>query len=305
MFKYFTSFILFLFLDHNFALGLENKILLKIDREIITTVDIANEIGYLQALNKNINNLDQNTLISIAKNNLIKDKIKQIELLKNLNKLEIKRDHLKFLIKNIYLKIGLANLEEFKIYLKNHGLKIEMVEEKILIDANWKQFIYVRYKNQIKIDKKKIVQEIKNRKSKIYKLSEILFTLKGNDKLEIKYNLLNKSISEKGFENTALIYSVSDSSRKGGDLGWVNSNAISPKILKKLSLLNVNDHTDPIIVPGGFLILKIQDYKEEEIKYNIDKEIEKVVNSKVNEQLNVFSNLYINKLKKDIIVNEL
>tara|TARA_A100001015_G_scaffold13675_1_gene15970 strand:+ start:651 stop:1568 length:918 start_codon:yes stop_codon:yes gene_type:complete len=305
MFKYFTSFILFLFLDHNFALGLENKILLKIDREIITTVDIANEISYLKALNKKINELDQNTLISIAKNNLIKDKIKQIELLKNLNKLEIKRDHLKFLIKNIYLKIGLANLEEFKIYLKNRGLKIEMVEEKILIDANWKQFIYVRYKNQIKIDKKKIVQEIKNRKSKIYKLSEILFTLKGNDKLEIKYNLLNKSISEKGFENTALIYSVSDSSRKGGDLGWVNSNAISPKILKKLSLLNVNDHTDPIIVPGGFLILKIQDYKEEEIKYNIDKEIEKVVNSKVNEQLNVFSNLYINKLKKDIIVNEL
>ena len=305
MFKYFTSFILFLFLDHNFALGLENKILLKIDREIITTVDIANEIGYLQALNKNINNLDQNTLISIAKNNLIKDKIKQIELLKNLNKLEIKPDHLKFLIKNIYLKIGLANLEEFKIYLKNNGLKIEMVEEKILIDANWKQFIYVRYKNQIKIDKKKIVQEIKNRKSKIYKLSEILFTLKGNDKLEIKYNLLNKSISEKGFENTALIYSVSDSSRKGGDLGWVNSNAISPKILKKLSLLDVNDHTDPIIVPGGFLILKIQDYKEEEIKYNIDKEIEKVVNSKVNEQLNVFSNLHINKLKKDITVNEL
>ena len=305
MFKYFTSFILFLFLDHNFALGLENKILLKIDREIITTVDIANEISYLQALNKKINELDQNTLISIAKNNLIKDKIKQIELLKNLNKLEIKPDHLKFLIKNIYLKIGLANLEEFKIYLKNNGLKIEMVEEKILIDANWKQFIYVRYKNQIKIDKKKIVQEIKNRKSKIYKLSEILFTLKGNDKLEIKYNLLNKSISEKGFENTALIYSVSDSSRKGGDLGWVNSNAISPKILKKLSLLNVNDHTDPIIVPGGFLILKIQDYKEEEIKYNIDKEIEKVVNSKVNEQLNVFSNLHINKLKKDITVNEL
>ena len=301
MFKYFTSFILFLFLDHNFALGLENKILLKIDREIITTVDIANEIGYLQALNKNINNLDQNTLISIAKNNLIKDKIKQIELLKNLNKLEIKPDQLKFLIKNIYLKIGLANLEEFKIYLKNYGLKIEMVEEKILIDANWKQFMYVRYKNQIKIDKKKIVQEIKNRKSKIYKLSEILFTLKGNDKLEIKYN----SISEKGFENTALIYSVSDSSRKGGDLGWVNSNAISAKVLKKLSLLKVNDHTDPIIVPGGFLILKIEDYKEEEIKYDIDKEIEKVVNSKLNEQINLFSNLYINKLKKDIIINEL
>ena len=163
----------------------------------------------------------------------------------------------------------------------------------------------MKYKDQIKIDKEKIVQEIKNRKSKIYKLSEILFTLEGNDKLENKYNILNKSILEKGFLNTALIYSISDSSRKGGDLGWVNSNAISAKILKKLSFLKVNDHTGPIVVPGGFLILKIEDFKEEEIKYDIDKEIEKVVNSKLNEQINMFSNLYINKLKKDIIVNEL
>ncbi len=305
MFKYFSTFILLIILNNNFAHGLENKILLKIDKEIITTVDIANEINYLQALNRNINKLDQNTLINIAKNNLIKDKIKQIELLKNINKLELKSDQLEFLIKNIYLNIGLSNLEEFKLYLKTHNLKINMIEEKILIDANWKKFIYAKYKNEIKIDKEKIIIEIKNRKSKFYKLSEILFTLKGNDKLENKSNLLNKSISEKGFVNTALIYSISDSSRKGGDLGWVNSNTISPKILKKLSLLNVNDHTDPIIVPGGFLILKIEDYKEEEIKHDINREIEKVVNSKVNEQLKVFSNLYLNKLKKDIIVNEI
>ncbi len=305
MLKYFITITMFLFLNYNLAHGLENKILLKIDKEIITTVDIANEIGYLQALNKDIYKLDQDIIIGIAKNNLIKDKIKQIELLKNINKIEIKSDHLKFLIKNIYLKIGLANLEEFKVYLKNHDLKIEMVEKKILVDASWKQFIYSRYKNQIKINKEKIVEEIKNRKSKIYKLSEILFTLKANEKLETKYNLLNKSISERGFVNTALIYSISDSSRKGGDLGWVNSNAISTKILKKLSLLNVNDHTDPIIVPGGFLILKIENYKEEQIKYDVNREIEKVINSKVNEQLNIFSNLYLNKLKKDIIVNEL
>tara|TARA_B100001057_G_C22814630_1_gene936863 strand:- start:1011 stop:1928 length:918 start_codon:yes stop_codon:yes gene_type:complete len=305
MSKYFITFILFLFLNCNFAHGLENKILLKIDKEIITTIDIAKEISYLQALNKDVNKLEQNILIGIAKNNLIKDKIKQIELLKNIDKLEIRPDHLKFLIKNIYLKIGLADLEEFKEYLRNYDLKIETVKEKILIDSNWKQFIFIKYKNQIKIDKESIVQEIKNRKSKIYKLSEILFTLKANEKLETKYNLLNKSISEKGFVNTAVIFSIADSSRKGGNLGWVNSSAISAKILKKLSLLNVNDHTDPIIVPGGFLILKIEDYKEEEINYDIDKEIEKVVNIKVDEQLNVFSNLYLNKLKKDLIVNEL
>lgn len=305
MLKYITTFILFLYINYNFAYGFENKILLKIEREIITTIDVANEISYLKALNKEINKLDNNVLISIAKNNLIRDKIKKNELLKNIDKLEIKPDNLEFLIKNIYLNIGFANLEEFKVYLKNYDLKIEMIEEKVIIDRNWKQFIYAKYKSQIKINKERIVEEVKNRKSKIYKLSEILFTLKENDKLDEKYDLITKSISEKGFANTALIYSISDSSRNGGDLGWVNSNTISPKILKKLSLLNINDYSDLIIVPGGFLILKIQDYKEEKSKYNVDKEVEKVVNSKINEQLNIFSNLYLNKLKKDIIVNEL
>ena len=155
------------------------------------------------------------------------------------------------------------------------------------------------------IDKDSIFNEVKNRKNKTYRLSEILFSLNENEKFEEKYDIIKKSILENGFENTALIHSISDTSSTGGNLGWVNSKAISLNILKKLSKTNMKDYTDPIIVPGGFLILKIQNYKEEDIKYNIEEEVEKVVNSKVNKQLNVFSNLYLNKLKKDIKINEL
>ncbi len=305
MFRYFIIFILLLTLNLKFVFGLENKILLKIDSEIITTIDIANEISYLQALNKEIKTLDENTIITIAKNNLVKDKIKEVELLKNFNKLKIEPNYLKFLIKNIYLNIGLNSLNEFKIHLSNHNLKIDMIEEKLIIDTNWKRLVYTKYKNQIKVDEKKILKEVKSRKSKIYKLSEILFSFKKNDNVEDKIDIIKKSIVENGFENTALIYSIADSSRKGGDLGWVNSKAISSKILKELSLLSVNEYTKPIIVPGGFLILKIKDYKEEKKQFDIDEEVEKVIKSKINDQLNTFSNLYLNKLRKDINVNEL
>lgn len=305
MIKYFIFFLIYFFINTKVINSYENKILLKIDSEIITTIDVSNEINYLFALNEEIKKLDQNTLIKIAKNNLIRDKIKQTELLKKNIQLEIEDGYLEYLLKNTYLRIGLNNLDEFKKYLKNYNVKIDTIEKKLQIDANWKKFVYAKYKSQIKIDKDKILNEVRNKKSKIYKLSEIFFSLNDKENLEEKINLIKKSISKNGFKNTALIYSVSDSSSKGGDLGWVNSNAISSKILKQLSEINVNEYTKPIIVPSGFLILKIQDYKEEKEKYNIDEEVEKIINKKINDQLNTYSNLYLNKLKKDIKINGL
>ena len=305
MLKKLLIIIIFLSVNSDFVNSIENKILFKINNDIITTIDIANEINYLQVINEDIKTLNQNTKIEIAKNNLIKDKIKEIELKKNINKLEIDDKYLEFLIKNLYLRIGLNDLEVFKKYLNNHNVKIEMIKNKFLIDTNWKRFIYAKYKNQIKVDKDKILNEVKNRKSKNFKLSEILFILNEGEILKEKFNVIKKSILENGFENTALIYSISDSSKKGGDLGWVNSTTISSKILKQLSLLNINEYSSPIIVPGGFLILKIQDYKEKREHKNIDEEVEKVINRKINNQLNTYSNLYLNKLSKDIKVNEL
>ena len=56
---------------------------------------------------------------------------------------------------------------------------------------------------------------------------------------------------------------------------------------------------------SGFLIIKIEDEKKYEIDLNLDKEIKNLVKFKTNEQLNQFSRLYFNKVKKDIIFNEL
>ncbi len=289
----------------NLSYSIENKILFKIDNEIITTIDISNEINYLEALNNNIKKLDRNSVIEIAKNSLIKDKIKKIELSKNISELKIEEEYSNFLLKNTYTKIGFNNIDQFNKHLDNHNVKINTVKEKIVLDITWKRFIYKKYKNKIKIDKNKISNEILNQKNKVFKLSEIVFNLENKEKLNEKFNLIKKSIQIDGFENTALKFSISDTSKNGGDLGWVSANAISPKILESLNLIKKDQYIKPLKVPSGFLILKINDIKEETIKINIEEEIQRIINIKINQQLTQLSNLYMNKIKKNIIINEL
>ena len=305
IFKYSAILIFFLTTGLNTSKAIENKILFKINNEIVTTIDIANEINYLKALNSKINQLEKNSIIEIAKNNLVRDKIKKIDLLKNISELTINSEYLEILLENTYKNIGLSNIDQFKEHLNYHNIKIEMIEEKLILDVNWKQYIYLKYKNQIKIDKSKITSEILNQKNKLFLLSEILFTINEEEKLDNKFKTIQESIKKNGFENSALIFSVSETSKKGGKLGWINSVSMSKKILNELSKININEYTKPIRVPGGFLVLKINNYKEENREIDFEKEMQKIINSKTNEQLNQLSNLYLNKLKKDFIINEL
>ena len=297
--------IVFIFFNSKFSEALENKILIKLNNEIITTVDISKEINYLKAFNKNIDELDNQKIIKIAKNSIIKDRIKKIEILKRTKDLTIDDKYLNSMLKNAYLKIGLNSFDQFKTHLDYHDVKMNMVKEKITIDAYWKQIIYNKYIKKIKINKKKIINEVSNRKNKFYNISEIMFSIEKNENFKEKLKTIKQSINNNGFENTALIYGISESSKNGGDLGWINGNALSSKIESELSLLKVGEFTDPITIPGGFLILKVKNLKEESAKIDIDKEVQKVIDTKINEQLNQFSNLYINKVKKNIIINEL
>ena len=302
---FFTSILILAFFSNELSKALENKILIKLNNEIITTVDISNEINYLKVFNENINELENDKIINIAKNSIIRDKIKKIEILKFTEKLSIDKKYLDSMIEAAYLKIGLGNIDQFKNHLKHHDLDIKIVERKLILDAYWKKIIYEKYKNKIKIDKEKIIYEITSRKNKFYNISEIIFNVEKNEDLEKKYNLIKQSINQDGFETTSLIYSIAETAEDGGGLGWVSQSALSPKIGNELSFLKIGEFTNPITIPGGFLILKINDLKEEQIDINNNKEIEKVIEIKMSEQLNQFSNIYINKIKKNIIINEL
>ena len=299
--------IIFFILSVN-ASALENKIVYKVNNEIITSLDIDNEIKYLKILNPKINDLDKKTILEIGKNSIIREKIKKIEIKNNTKNLNINEEYLDKLLENIYLKINLKSKDEFKNYLLINNLNIKFINEKISIEALWNNLIYSKFSSKLKIseeDLKKKIMTSKNKFSKSYNLSEIIFEILTINELDNKYQIIKKDIESNGFSNAASIHSISDTGNIGGELGWIDENAINKKIMKEISLLNDGDYSNPIIIPGGALILKLNKTKETEIKLNLDEELEKIIKSERNSQLNQFSKLYYNKIKKDIVIDEL
>jgi len=298
------TFIFTLFLQ-SFALSIENKIMLKINNQIITTIDVYQEANYLKALNPNIQNLDKKKILDIARSSLIREKIKEIELSKyKKNKIDPK--YLEQIIQSIYRKIDLENKSEFKKYVKNFGIDIEIIEKKLQIETRWNQLIYKKFFSKLKIDKESIRKNIDaNREKSIsFLLYEIVFSIDKDNQNNEVFNSIEKSILKEGFENAAAIYSISESSKTGGNLGWVNENNINNKILKNVNTLEIGQHTKPILIPGGFLILQLKDKKNVEKKIDIEKELVLRIRSLQNQQLNQYSNIYFKKIKKDILINE-
>ena len=297
----------FLFVTE-FLFAFENKIILKVDNEIITSYDIEIEYRYLSTLNKNIVNLDKKKIFEVSKDSLIKEKIKKIEILKNIDEIKLEEKYINQVIENIYKKIGITNLEEFKEYLEINKVNYNDVINKISIEVLWNDLIYSKYNKKININEEKLRNQlikVNKKKIKNFDLSEIFFEVIDNENLEETKKKIYRNISEIGFENTAQQYSISDSSKIGGKIGVIAENKLSKKIKDELKNMKINQISKPIIMPSGFLILKINNINETESNFDIESELKKIVKFKVNEQLNQFSNIYFNKIKKNIQINEL
>ena len=300
-------FILFLTFIPKKLVSLENKILIKIDNEIITTVDVFNEINYLTALNPSFLSLGNNEKYNIAINSLQRDRIKEIEILKNTSNLDIDEIFLAKLVENVYSQLNFKNLEDFEKHLINNQSNFDYFKNKLMVENIWNELIYVKFNNKVKINRDKLQKIIlSNEKKELISLnlSEITFKIENTEDLNNKYELIKKDINEKGFENAAIIHSVSETSSKGGKIGWVNENAINNIVKKRINNLDINNFSEPIVIPGGFLIIKINDIKKEKLsEENIDKKVDELIKIETNQQLQNFSNIYFEKVKKNVIIN--
>ena len=288
------------------VLANENKILLKVNNELITTIDILNEINYLKSINSNIINLDNNKLIEIAINSLIKERIKKIVLIPIINEFEISNEDYKRILISNYSTTGLKKIDEIHDYIKKFGINPKIIKNKMTLNAIWSQFIYDKYSKNIKIDIDKLKQNMQNSENQTeYLLSEILFNLDEKQTIDEKFSIIKNEIQKNGFESASLIYSISETSTTGGNIGWVSENSINKKILEEIEKLDTNDFTKPFVIPGGYLVLKLNEKKITKRNVNLEEELNKIIQIKTNEKLNQFSNIFLNKVKKDIIINEL
>ena len=303
----FTLFIFKILLTSSFSEN-EASIIAKINNEIITSYDLEIERNYLEALSPNIKNLTQEQQYNIAKESIIREKIKQNEILKY-TALGKETDYLNKLVVDNYKKLGLESESEFSNYLLNYNLTIDDVKKKIEIEIVWNKVIFEKYKDQVEIDidkiKKKLKEsELKLKKQEVFLLSEILYNAENKEELDKKYKKILKSIEEIGFKNTATTYSVSETAKFGGKIGWVHQNRLSKIVVTELLKTNVGEFTKPINIPSGQLIIKINEKKIEETKIDFDLELKKMIQYEKNKKLSQFSLIYFKKIKNSIEIDE-
>ena len=294
------------FVQFSYSDTIEIKV--KINDQIITNLDIEIEKKYLLFLNPKLIELERSRVEDLARNSLINEIIKKIELEKFFD--FTKNNHLVNKIeKQLIKRRNISNVEDFKKILKSKDLNYFIVKEKLLIETLWNKLIYDKYKDNVVINKEElrenIIIEFNNKKKNFsYNLSEIVLSKDISVSFNKKLLEINKSIEKIGFENTATIYSISSSSKNGGLIGWVNEIQISKKINEKIRKLEVNQITEPIEIQNGYILIKVNNKKQIQQDINIDNELDKLISKEMNRQLSNFSTIFYKKLKKNIEINE-
>ena len=275
------------------------EILYKVENYPITNKDISKEINYLIMLNDKLREISEKELIQYATRSIIKEKVKKYEILKNLNfgeSEEIVKEQLNFLRKNLNL-----NQEEFNKLIDQLGITKTYLKDKIEVEILWNRLIYSIYKDKVNVNRASIEEKLKidfNNSSNFldeFLLHEILYSSIKKSDIQNNKIKIDKSIQEIGFENTANIYSESDSSKFGGKIGWVKENQLTKEILTNIKNLKIGQYTNSIRVPGGMLILFLKDKRTSKLELSFEEELEKIINSERNRQLDQYSSIYYKK----------
>ena len=293
--------LLFFFITTNLFAGSKIVISLIINNEPITNLDVIEEANYLTALNPSIKNLNKREILSIAENSLIREKVKEQELIKHFD-LNEENKYIDNILKNIFLNLNVNNKEELKNYLSNYNIDINDLIYKINIEAKWNELIFNLYSSKLDINYKELEDRLKKENKEmvdVFLISEILFNIEKKSELENIYSKIKTHINNNNFEDAAKIYSLSNTAQLGGKVGWVNKNNLSSSIIKQIENLKINQISRPISIPGGYLILKILDKKKEKPQEkNFEDELKKLINLEKERKLNQFSIIHFNKIKK-------
>jgi len=288
--------------------AIESHIVLKVNNEIITNIDLEIEYKYLMILNDELKNADKDTMLKLAKESIIREKLKRNEL-QVYYKLNGKQDFLDEIVKQYYQKINIETLSDFVIFLNENDLELKTVKKKIEIEVMWNRLVGSKYGNQININEEVLKEQINNSSEKNaliteYELSEIIFQVNDDIELVNKINLIQQDINEQGFKNSANIHSISDSSKFGGNIGWFNEKQLSKKINLAIKKLSIGEISKPIKITNSFLLLKVESKKQIKNKFDKKKLLAEAILFEQNKQYSQFSIIHYNKVKINSTISE-
>ena len=282
----------------------EIKIIYQIEDEIITTQDIKEEIKYLKII-QNLSNLNNDELFQISINSQLKEKIKKKEIIKYYDisyEDEKNKDLSVKLLSQVGKKLGFSSLNDLEKNLRAMNIDLVSMKKKLLIENYWNQLIYDKYINLIKVDENKInnqLQRLINSNTDLlsFELSEIVFLEKNEKEFKNKYEEILRSIQNIGFEESALLFSISESASSNGKIGWVNEAQVSEIILNEIKNLKIGEFSKPIDTSSGKIILKVNNKKNISKNLDVEKEKENLIQYEKNRLLNQFSILYYKEIE--------
>jgi len=294
--------ILIIFLVHpTILMSNEIKIIKIVGNEIITNIDLKNQIVFLTSLNKKLANVEKKKLNSFALNSLVNEKIKLIEIQKFFE-IEKEDEYVKSSFEMFLKNNNFKSENDFINFVKTNSLILENIKDSIKIEAYWNKLIFEKFNYQVDINIEKINNNLKKISNDAlqneYNLSEIIFSAKDKLEFEEKSKKIYQSIEIDGFESSAIIYNENTLNKKG-NIGWIPESQLNEKINKSLKNMKIQEVTKPIQISNGFLILKLNESRKTKKVIDISKEKEKMILKEKNNQLNQFSTLYFNKISKN------
>ena len=304
--KYIFLIIIFLSLRIDTSFAGQNKILVNVGNQIVTSYELKNKIQTVLVLNKKqINQENINRTKKEALNYLINFKLKKEETIK-FNAVA-KESSVKEHLKNVYSQYK-TNESDFKARFKVNNLSYELYIDEIRTEFAWQQLILSFYRDKVKLDEKTIDMELKQiiqKKSLVaeYNLAEIEILLENNTNDLKKIDEMNNIINQIGFNDAAIKYSTSISSFDGGKIGWINSKSLSNQILNTVTKMKINEVSKPIIQADTATFFKLLNKRSIKLNdINVEEMKQKIIRQKQNELLNLYANSYLSKIKNNTLI---
>ena len=274
--------------------------------EIITLIELENKVNTTLILtNQKINQENINKLKNISLKRLIDLKIKKSEIKKfnlTLNEIAIE-NHMTKVSNNLNI-----NSSELKKFFELRRINYEQYKKEVEIEFLWQKLIAELYSSKIDIDKDQIEKEIlefSKNKEKVseFKLAELEINYENDTKNELVKEIKN-SIEKIGFSKTVTKYSISTSALNEGEIGWVNSKAISSNLIDKIKNLKIGEISSEIVGAETLVFYKMVDkrFTEGTGETDVKKIRERIINRKKSELLNLYSNSHLSKKKNNTFI---
>lgn len=281
---------------------ISNNIVVKVGNDLITSVDIKNEIITNLIISKQ--KVTQETINGnkdYAVKNLISKSIKRAEVNKYSVTAYNKND-----LRNYALGIAKkfnTNIKGLKKIFKESNINYETFEKNYETELLWNSFIFNIYKNQININIVEVANEVKVLlKTQIieYNISEIEILKSENEKQKI--DEVFELIKKEGFEVAAKKLSIAKSSKNSGLLGWVSNRSFSKTYLDEIKRIKINEISSPMNNKNSITIFRINNLRKSNDARKVDVLKDKVLARKKQDKLNLFSRSHFSNLENTIVI---